>query len=282
MKTILLLMDFSETAKHAASYLSSIADQMGIERIVIYHSYPNPRPDMILVTDVLAPTSSGKYALYSGALHGLTRIKAQLEAGLRKGIIIDVLADDRPVLKAVEEITENQKIDLVVLGICGNDSKGVNRVGRIPANLIKRHKFPLLIVPSLATIAPVKALMLACDLKDILHRLPDAQLKSIVKSFHATLHIVHVDHGENVEEANQRSEQAALHQLLDEVEPEFHYLRNKDVIAGLFDFSDQHQIDLMMAVPKQRGFLETLFHESATRKLALKATKPLLILHRNN
>lgn len=77
-------------------------------------------------------------------------------------------------------------------------------------------------------------------------------------------------------------QEAALHQLLDELKPEFHYIENQDIVTGLIEFSDQHQIDLIVAVPKQRGFLERLFHESASKKLAVKATKPLLLLHKNN
>lgn len=282
MKTVLLLTDFSETANHAASYLSAIAGQLMVERIIIYHAYTNPQPDIIMLTDIIAPMPSGRYALYSDSLNRLNRIKTQLQNKLGTDVTIDVLSDDRQVTKAVEEITCTHQIDLVVLGICGLDAKGINSVGRIPATLMKRHEFPLLIVPSSAVINPVKNMILACELKDIVHRLPDIQLKSIVKSFQATLYVVNIDQGQFSDPAAQVSEQKALYQLLDGIKPEFHSLKNKDIVNGLFDFSIQYHIDLMMVTSKQRSYLETLFHESATRKLALKATKPLLILHKSN
>lgn len=282
MKTILMLTDFSETANHAVSYLSSIAGQLGIERILIYHSCTNLHPDMVMVTDVLVTMPSGEYELYKEAMVELNKIKTELKEKLGAEIIIEGLADKRPILKAVEEITAIQKIDLVVLGICGSGYTGVNSVGHLPASLMKRHEFSLLIIPSLAAITSVKSIMLACELKDIVNRLPDVKLKSVVNSFHALLHIVNVDREEAKGAMDLIPEQETLHQLLDEIKPEFHYLENKDVIGGLLEFSDQHQIDMIVAVPKKRGFLESLFHESATKKLAVNATKPLLILHKNN
>lgn len=280
MKTILMLTDFSETANHAVSYLSSIAGQLGTERIILYHSTHIGHPDMIMITDVLVPMPSGRYEIYKEALTELDIVKTKMEFAVEKGIAIEVITDDRPVIKAVEEIVSLKNVGLVVLGISGTHDQGNNSVGRIPANLITRHEFPLLIVPSSAPLIQVNAIMLACELKDIVERLPADQLKSIVKAFNASLHIVNIDQEDVMGAAGFIKEQTALHQLLDELNPEFHYLENKDIVTGLLEFSDLHKIDLIVAVPKHRGFLERLFHESATKKLAVKATKPLLLLHK--
>lgn len=282
MKTILMLTDFSETANHVVSYLSSIAGQLRIERIILYHSTHIGHPDMIMVTDVLVPMPSGRYEIYKEALTELDQLKTKMELAVEEGVSIEIITDDRPVLNAVEEIVSQMNVDLVVLGISGTHDKDKNSVGRIPASLMTRHEFPLLIVPSSVPLVKISKVMLACELKDIVERLPDVQLKAIVKAFGASLHIVNVDREEVMGAADFIKQETALHQLLDELKPEFHYIENQDIVTGLLEFSDQHQIDLIIAVPKQRGFLERLFHESATKKLAVKATKPLLLLHKNN
>lgn len=282
MKTILILTDFSETANHAVSYLSSIAGQMGTERILLYHSTHIDHLDMIMITDVLVPMPSGRYEIYKEALTELDMVKTKIELAVGNSVSIEIITDDRSILKAVEEIVSHKNVDLVVLGISGAHDQGKNSVGGIPANLMKRHEFPLLIIPSSAPIGQVNRIMLACELKDIVDRLPDVQFKTIVKAFNASLYIVNIDREEVQGAAGFIKEQTALHHLLDELHPEFDYLEDKDIVSGLLEFSDQNQIDLIVAVPKQRGFLENLFHESATKKLALKATKPLLLLHKNN
>ncbi|MEJ5962936.1 universal stress protein [Pedobacter immunditicola] len=282
MKTILMLTDFSETANHAVSYLSSIVGQLGTEQIILYHSVHVGHPDMIMVTDVLVPVPSERYKLYKVARVELESIKTRLDLSIAKNLSVEIITDDRPVTKAVEEIVSLQHVDLVVLGLRGTHDEGKNSVGRIPAHLMTRHDFPLLIIPSLAPLGQVNSIMLACELKDISDRLPAVQLTAIVKAFHASFYVVHVDRQEITDSNGLLKEQSDLHRLLAELQPEFHDVQNKDVVSGLLEFADQYQIDLMVAIPKHRGLLERLFHESATKKLAIKATKPLLLLHKNN
>lgn len=278
MKTVLILTDFSDTADNAVSYLSSIADQLGVEKIILYHSCINRHPDMIMVTDVLVPMPSYGYELFNESLTQLNKIKVRLEDELGTNISIELVINELPILKGIYDISFRQRIDLVVLGICGSHYKGTNYVGRIPASLIKQHEFSLLIIPSFASATPVKTIMLACELDDILNTLPDVQIKSITRSFGAYLHIVNTDLPEASGVENVVREQSALHLLLDEIKPEFHYLVNKDVIEGLLEFSLNYRVDLIMAIPKKRGFLATIFHKSASKKLAVKVTKPLLLL----
>ena len=122
--------------------------------------------------------------------------------------------------------------------------------------------------------------MLACELKDIEERLPVEALHKIIQAFDASLYIVNVDKENAIGAAGFIKEQTALHRLLGDLDPKFFYPENKDIVSGLLEFSTEHQIDLIIAVPKHRGFLEGLFHESATRKLAVRAIKPLLLIHR--
>ena len=280
MKTILMLTDFSETANHAVSYLSSIAGQLGTEKIILYHSTHVDHPDMMMITDVLVPIPSERYEMYKEALIELDRIKTRFDLSFEKSLPVEIITDDRPVIKAVEEIVSLQNVDLVVLGLRGTHDQGKNSVGRIPAHLMTRHDFPLLIIPSLAHLGKVNSIMLACELKAISDRLPAVQLKTIVKTFDASFYIVNVNQNENTDAAGLIKEQTDLHRLLDELQPEFHYVQNKDIVSGLLEFADLHQIDLIVAVPKHRGFLERLLHESATKKIAIKATRPLLLLHK--
>jgi nucleotide-binding universal stress UspA family protein len=280
MKTILILTDFSNTATHAVEYLSSIAEQLNVNKIIVYHSAHIPSSDMIFVTDVLIPMPNMEYEQYKDTAMRLERTKTMLASKLPASITIDVQTDNRSILKAVEDFTENENIELVVMGIRGSGDKGTNSVGRIPANLITRHEISLLIVPSTAPLQPVKKVMLACELKDIAERLPADQLKDVVKQLNAELYIVNIDQDDEKGTEEYIKEQTALYQLLDEINPQFNFLDDKDIVNGLMAYSDEHQIDMMVGVPKKKGFLEMLFQESSSKKLAVKATKPLLLLHK--
>lgn len=60
MKTLLMLTDFSATARHAATYLAGFAAQVNAERILLYHSYRKALPDRMVVTDVLAGSGADR------------------------------------------------------------------------------------------------------------------------------------------------------------------------------------------------------------------------------
>jgi len=280
MKTILLLTDFSQTAMHAASFLQVMAHQIKAEKILIYHSCETFSQEMIMITDVLVPMPNDERQILTDARSSLERIKSDLEGALSDNVQVDVLMDKRPVITAVEEMTSDMDIALIVLGICGINDQGKNSVGKTPAMLMKHHQFPLLIIPSSAPLAPITRIMLACELKDIEERLPVEALHKIIQAFDASLYIVNVDKENAIGAAGFIKEQTALHRLLGDLDPKFFYPENKDIVSGLLEFSTEHQIDLIIAVPKHSGFLEGLFHESATRKLAVRAIKPLLLIHR--
>ncbi len=282
MNTILILTDFSDTANHAVVYFSTLAEQLGVKKIIVYHSSEPPASDMFLVTDVLIPMPSMEYEQYKDTVVRLERIKTTLISVLPESITIDVQTDSRSILKAIEDFTETDQVELVVMGIRGSGDTGTNSVGRIPANLITRHEISLLIIPSTAPLQPLRKLMLACEMKDIASRIPAEELKDIVKKLDAALYIVNINQYEEKENEEFLKEQAELHQLLDEVNPQFNYLDDKDIIDGLMAYSDEHEIDLMIGVPRKKGFLELLFQESSSKKLAIKATKPLLLLHKRN
>jgi hypothetical protein len=46
---------------------------------------------------------------------------------------------------------------------------------------------------------------------------------------------------------------------------------------GVMDFADEHQMQMVIAVPKAYGFFENIFHTSLTRKLAYQMHLPLLL-----
>lgn len=178
MKTILMLTDFSETANHAVSYLSSIAGQLETKRIILYHSTHIGHPDMIMITDVLVSMPTGRYEIYKEALTELDKVKTKMEFAVDKSVTIEIITDDRPVLKAVEEIVSDKNVDLVVLGISGTHDHGKNSVGRIPASLMTKHEFPLLIVPPSIPSFKINTIMLACELKDIVEKVTCCSVES--------------------------------------------------------------------------------------------------------
>lgn len=278
MKKALLITDFSETALQAATYIGQLSKLIGLEKIILYHSYSTVHPDMVMIVDVLVPAPKDLQELHADAIKHLNNVKLQIDDITSKTVTIECFADDQPIVSAVNEFIKLGHADFVVMGICGKGNSGKNNVGSITAKLIKERLFPLLIIPANFIFTSVQKLMLACDLKSVEDQLPAVTIVDLAKRLKARLYVVNVDHSDSPNAAAILHEEQKLHDVFDQVDASYKYLDNTDMVAGLTNFIDSETIDLVIAVPKPRGWFETLFHESATKKLAVNTPIPLLIL----
>lgn len=279
MKTLLVLTDFSSSAFNAAKYVAQLSQDLKADRILIYHSSYLDNPEMILVTEiaVLAPGVDSKTE--QEIIHKLENLKQELQAFAEARIVVETITNELPLLDGIKEIIKKENVDMVVAGMSGAGDKGNNSVGKNTASLMKNRNFPFLIIPANATYNGIKVSLLACDLKHTTDTLPADEIKAFISQTGSKLFIVNVEHEETLGAASYLTEEGALHNLFDNLNPEFHYLNQENIIEGIMDFARNQQANLIIAVPKKRGFLENLFHESATKKLAVNTQVPLLLFH---
>lgn len=273
MKTILIATDFSAAALNAARFIAGFSLDSDIERIILYHSYQEETPEMIMPIDVLAPAEREVKEMEKRAVQGLQDLQATLGLDIRSGIKIDIRTDDRSLTHAIKEIAKLENVDLVVMGM-----KKI--IGRHTFQIMKECEKTLLIIPSTAVFKGLNRMMLACDLNGVAERLPVAQLKSLLKDTSSKLFVVNVEHNGAKNAADIIEEEAVLHHLLDDVNPEYYYPVSKNKPETLIRFAEGHQIDLVLTVHKKRGLLEELFHNSLTKRLAIQTDIPLLILNK--
>lgn len=273
MTTILIATDFSVPALNAARYIADFSVMTGITRIILYHSYSVEQPEIILVTDVLAPGEAELEEIRAKALQNLTDLRATIALHIRAGIKIEILADDRPLKSAINEIAASEDVDLVAMGI-----KRI--IGKHIFQTMKQSRISLLLIPAAAAFQGLHRVMLACDLDKIAERLPVTTLKDLLKGSSAKLFVVNVEHNGAKDAADIIKEEGDLHQLLDDVKPEYYYPVSKNKPEALIRFAEGHQIDLVITVYRSRGLLEELFHNSLTKRLVIQTDIPLLILHK--
>jgi hypothetical protein len=64
--------------------------------------------------------------------------------------------------------------------------------------------------------------------------------------------------------------------MLSDMHPVYDMVENKDVEAGLNDFTEKNNIDLLITVPKKRHFFEKIIESSTTRKLIYHTMIPMM------
>ncbi|WP_256012450.1 universal stress protein [Desertivirga xinjiangensis] len=280
MKRILVLTDFSEAALNAASYVAQMSRDLKAARILLYHSSNLDSTEMVMLADSVVLVPKTDIDTRRDTVQKLQALKSKLQTIADDDTAVEIVNNDLPLLSGIREILSRENIDLVAVGLSGAGANGKNSVGKQTADLIKNRNFPLLVIPSNSKYRKIDISVLACDLRDISDTLPADQITTFINETGSKLLVVNVELGESLGAAGYLKEEMALHKMLDELKPEFHYLNEGNAIKAIIEFAENRNADLIIAVPKTRGFLENLFHESATKKIALNTPLPLLLFHK--
>src|SRR3954449_5550508 len=133
MKSILIPVDYSETAKNAAYYALSFAKQLGAERIILYNAFQPPVP-----ADTIGIATDGNFntlGLYdveglsdSNKVH-LDRLKKEISASYNGHITVEAFSEYNTLREGIAQICRSQDIAMVVMGISESDKLTETLVG---------------------------------------------------------------------------------------------------------------------------------------------------------
>ncbi|HEY0611686.1 MAG TPA: universal stress protein, partial [Chitinophaga sp.] len=137
----------------------------------------------------------------------------------------------------------------------------------------------VLMVPLDAPIVPVKRALLACDLEKVSEATPLDALDKVLEAFQAQLVVINVDDGNRHFSPDTVEEIYGLHHIFDKYKPEYAFVENKDIAEGILDYAKEHDISLVITIPRYYNFLRNLFHKSTTKSLVYNSKLPLLTLH---
>lgn len=274
MKTILLPTDFSESALNAGHYAAALTKQLGVFRIILYHSYQT-KP---IATDVPLITSA-ELNLKERSLEALNTFAEELKPLLLEGVSTEILADERPLLYALKNIIEEEQVELVVIGATGKSNLEKVLVGSNTLSLAQAGLAPLLIVPLNARFQNIHHVVFASDLKQVTQTTPVKLIKSFIHHLDARLLVLNVtEEDKNHFDPDSILEQEALHDLWDSEKATFHYTTHADIAQGITEFAEENDAQIAIIIPRQRGFFDSIFHRSISKKLALHTHIPLLLL----
>lgn len=270
--TIVIFTDFSNAALNATNYAAALAGQLNASRLLICYSEHVPTT-MEMDTQSIRLTEQE----HQRHLKQLMTLKDELQSRFNKRIVIETSIDQRPLDEIVNSYNQDQSAGLVVMGIAGKNQLERTFIGSNTIRVARIIAIPLLIVPEHTTFNSIEKVVFACDLKKVSKTTPALAIKRMVNKLGAKLSILNVDHNEERFNPDTIAEMTDLHQLWDNKQPEYHYTDNKDIAKGVMDFADEHQMQIVIAVPKAYGFFENLFHNSLTSKLAYHIHLPLLL-----
>jgi len=167
-----------------------------------------------------------------------------------------------------------------VMGITGKSPMRQTLIGSNTLKIAMRDVCPVLIVPAQATFNGIKNVALASDFKNVEEITPVGYLKAVLDFFKPQLHIVNVNSEIHVALNEElKEERAWLLQQFSEYNPEFYFITTFDFHETIEQFVQDKNIDIIINVPRNHSFYDSVFKTSATKKLAFHSSIPVLAAH---
>ncbi|GEO05773.1 universal stress protein [Adhaeribacter aerolatus] len=290
MKNILVPTDFSENAANALSYAIQLARRVQ-GRLILFHNAD--LPVSYAATNIYASAAGdvglGASPLYPGAIYPdpelekvqqekLTKLAEQVRLNQQEEIPVTTHFKYGSFTGNLQDILQEEKADLVIMGTKGASSFFDRLIGTNTASVIKEiHGVPVLAIPSEARFTPPQNILFAADLEDETEIYLN-QLLAFAQPFGAQITLVHITSQTETEILNEEL-------ILDELRNRFpgHHLRliertDKTVAQGLEKYIKENPTNLLAIGIHTHGFWHSLFHSSVTEDLVFRTTLPLLAL----
>jgi len=272
MKTILVPVDFSTTAKNSSVYAVHIARELGAEKVVLYNAYSMPLATemswAVLQTEELQKASE----------EGLAKFKSELETLGFEGLVIEVISDFGFLIDRIDDIAHDVKADLIVMGITGGGKLEEVLMGSNTTHVVQHTNVPVLIVPPDAQWRDVQVVGWACDYKDVLKTTPSVQITDIITELKAKLVVVHNNPDPQAFDPDLFHNNVMVAELFKKLQPEFDLAGKEDFLEATQDFVEKHHVDMLLAIPRPTSWIQSLFKRSHTKMLAFHSHVPVLCL----
>ena len=272
MKTILVPIDFSATAIHAARYAQPLAEQIGA-KIILIHAY-EPPPSFPMVEGMLYTDES---------LRHLMKDKLeQLAVDLEKEhpiIKVEAMCMDGSLKQVMQTLTDAMEVFLIVMGITGAGKLKETFIGSNTLDVARSNKVPVLIVPERANYANINDIGLATDFRDVVEKIPEKKIKEIIQIFGARLHVLNVDFKQRHWDNDVPFQSGLVETMFEHYHPTYHFIENENMADGLSDYALKHSIELLIAIPKKMNFVQKLLAGSHTKELVFHSRVPVLVIH---
>ena len=267
MKHVLLLTDFSDSARNAIIYSLEMLkkEKLYFKLVNSYDLEFSGSPYVMQVKDELGDESLKGLKNELRLLHRLFP-DARIDIESHFGSLLDVVYNEVKVFEP----------DLIVLGNKGESSLERFLLGSNSHEIIKHVTTPLLVVPQGAKFKKPEKIVFATDLNDFKHDNIVKPVRDIVNYFNAELLFVNVldeDKGDRF-----AAEQKILSHFPD-IKNSFHYIEGDDVMEKICEFVDNNSVDIVIVIRHNISFFDRMLHPSVTKKMILHPKHTLVVLH---
>ncbi|HEY6976436.1 MAG TPA: universal stress protein [Chitinophagaceae bacterium] len=267
IKKILVPTDFSNAANNALLYATIIAEQYGAQ-IDILHAFTIPvltaRGNPVLTDPDVAQANR---QVAEGMLKKTKKIVSR-----RSPVKFNLTAI--PIYWQIElaEVIHNQQADLIVMGTTG--ASGLKKIfmGSNAARVIQNLPGPVLAVPEQAKLSEHTKIGLAYDGLQIKEFGKLSIVNSLKNTLNASIYVFQI-----IE--NKQSSSPYLSELINFLSgARVDYIYESEIESAILKCIELNHLDMLVMIPRLRGFFYNLVTGSMTKKIAYKIPIPLLAI----
>lgn len=271
MKTIIVPTDFSPVSINALNYAADMALSVNAS-IVLLHVYQMPVSSNN--TDIPLPVMDYQ-ELEEIHQKRIGELKTRIIHEKSGAITITTLVKMGNLVEELKVLSAEKNPFAIVMGTKGAGFVQRLLVGSSTLSVLRNITAPVLVVPPDASFRAIRHIGFACDFQKIEETTPVSIIKEWVSTFQARLSVLNVDSNKaNVRDTAQQS--VLLYTLLQDLHPQYSYIDNPVVEAGISLFAEDNEIDLLIVIPRKHRLLDTLFRKSHTKDLIFHSQIPIL------
>ena len=277
MKTLLIPIDFSNTSANVIRYATDFVKHVPVERIILLKSYYTSMAAQLLPSADFVQMDAQEISDERQKIESHVKFIAhKLLKKCSSSTKVESGISDLPLLRAIHEAIDAEQPDLIMIGSDHISGEGRSLIGEQVISISKTSTAPVLIIPAGLRYQNIKQALVPCDFAAIFRMTLLKELRSS-QWLHPKLIVLNVDPAK-INSTPSEENTAALKQMLESYFYRVYYSKDKNVVHGILDFSEQHEVQLIIALPGRYSFFSNLTHKSITNALAVNANQPVLIL----
>lgn len=275
MTRILLPTDFSDNSFKAITYALSLYKNVSCTFYIlntymppVYHTeYILGSPGQIGLGDMIKEESE----------KSLKELKTKLEDEFKNPLHTFITHSAFNMLtNEIGQITEAEKIDLVIMGTKGATGAQEILLGTNTVHVLKNSKCPVLAIPQGFDFEKPKVILFPSDFEVSLTKENLAILLQIVKEHNSEINVMHV-FTELKLNPTQTKNRKSLETLLGN-NGLFHDVGSDEIITAINKFQLKVKIDFLVMVQNKHTFFERLFIEPTIKKIGFHVNVPFLVI----
>lgn len=272
MPKILVPTDFSENAERAIDYALLLFGSDAEYHLVNTFEVPHSGLNMLIsVADILEKDSQ---QLLDDAEEKIIEKHPELDGKIGSHPVAGT-----PVI-AIRKLVNENNIDVVVMGTKGASGLKEVMVGSVTANVFEHIDQPVIAVPENAPCREPKKILVTADDQMLMEGKVPALLEEVSKRFQSEILILNVvPEGELVHVGNSPDQNREPIGSFAGLNFSMHYIENNDVNAGINQFIETHNVDLVSMLTRKTDLFSKVFGTSNTRHNLMHTHVPLLAFH---